>query len=120
MKFDFVLALALLIIGVNADAWAQFCNDDHCSQGCGRWVAVGNPGCLAQNGRRSIKMKGSSLYHYALIYSPLGNSRCGCQSDCENNAFKNQNPHDVTCLKIRPASSFRFIGNSGNCPRNNC
>ncbi|KAI2619512.1 hypothetical protein GGS26DRAFT_601975 [Hypomontagnella submonticulosa] len=98
---------------IEADYWAQFCNDSGCSQGCGESVQVSNPGCLNESGRKSILFHGTSGGDYALVVSPSGN--CPCQNACESV------PSGATCLDISQygsAQSFRFI--SGNCAGNNC
>ncbi|KAI8088922.1 uncharacterized protein BX664DRAFT_331736 [Halteromyces radiatus] len=123
MKVAFVfLALAMMIVGINADAWAQFCNDDNCSVGCGEWVAVGNPGCLGESGRKSVNFKGDSPWHYALLYTPVGNSQCGCQFACDPDVWPNPGSlGSFQCHKLNAdASSFRFIGDNGYCPSDTC
>ncbi|RYP15277.1 hypothetical protein DL765_005801 [Monosporascus sp. GIB2] len=98
---------------IQADYWAQFCDDTDCSQGCGQSVQVSNPGCLNQNGRRSIRFHGMADGDYAMVISP--SSDCPCQETCQSI------PSGETCWDIslhQEAKSFRFI--SGNCASNNC
>lgn len=35
-------------------AWAQFCDDEQCSENCGIAVSLGNPDCLYQVDRKSV------------------------------------------------------------------
>ncbi|KAK3681333.1 hypothetical protein B0T22DRAFT_387931 [Podospora appendiculata] len=98
---------------IQADYWAQFCDDTDCSQGCGESVQVSNPGCLGETGRRSILFHGGAGGDYALVVSPSGN--CPCQSTCASV------PTGVQCWDIsqyQSAQSFRFIG--GSCGADNC
>ncbi len=37
-----------------AATFAEFCNDDNCSEGCGISVEVDNPGCLTQFGNTLV------------------------------------------------------------------
>lgn len=62
--------------------YATFCNDDNCSEGCGMPVAVDNPGCLNQFGRRSVKLTGSYRSSHSLVASP--EPGCNCQNYCES------------------------------------
>jgi hypothetical protein len=74
--------LALSLFASNAFAgWAQFCNDDNCSEGCGAKVDLDNPGCLNQFNRRSIKFSGTISQDVNLVASP--NPGCDCQNYCE-------------------------------------
>jgi hypothetical protein len=74
--------LALSLFANNAFAgWAQFCNDDNCSEGCGAAVDLDNPGCLNQYNRRSIKFSGTISQDVNLVASP--NPGCDCQNYCE-------------------------------------
>ncbi|KAH8167408.1 hypothetical protein CIB48_g824 [Xylaria polymorpha] len=98
-----------------ADFWAQFCNDDNCSEGCGESVRVSNPGCLNEGGRKSIRFHGSDVGNgdYALVVSSGAN--CPCQNTCASV------PSGSLCWGISDYSgdqSFRFI--SGHCASNNC
>ncbi|KAI1205633.1 uncharacterized protein F4807DRAFT_464514 [Annulohypoxylon truncatum] len=115
----FLVAAAPLAFGLPAeesaqdDYWAQFCDDDACTQGCGESVRVSNPGCLNESGRKSILFHGSAGGDYALVVSPSGN--CPCQNTCSSV------PTGSTCWPISEYSgdnSFRFI--SGKCGSNNC
>ena len=93
--------------------WAQFCNDDACSEGCGISVDITNPGCLNQNGRRSIKFHGTRPSSITLVGSP--GPDCPCQSHCETISTSNE------CLTIPQwagAQSFRF--QSESCAGDNC
>lgn len=40
--------------GSGTVGWAYFCNDEHCSEGCGISVDMSNPGCLGEIGRKSV------------------------------------------------------------------
>lgn len=96
-----------------AGVWAQFCNDNACSQGCGQSVDLSNPGCLNQSGRKSIRFHGSGGGDHSLVVSP--GSDCPCQSTCATV------PSGSECWDISDYSdalSFRFIG--GGCDPNNC
>ncbi|KAI1454815.1 hypothetical protein F4805DRAFT_460322 [Annulohypoxylon moriforme] len=115
----FIAATAPLAFGlpaeedVQADYWAQFCDDTGCSQNCGESVRVSDPGCLNESGRKSIRFHGSGGGDYALVTSPNGN--CPCQNGCSSV------PSGTQCWDISQYSgdnSFRFI--SGNCGSNNC
>jgi hypothetical protein len=75
-----VLALSLFATTTLA-GWAQFCNDDNCSEGCGAAVDLDNPGCLNQYNRRSIKFSGTISQDVNLVASP--NPGCDCQNYCE-------------------------------------
>ncbi|RYP11510.1 hypothetical protein DL764_000033 [Monosporascus ibericus] len=97
---------------IQADYWAQFCDDTDCSQGCGQSVQVSNPGCLNQNGRRSILFHGTADGDYAMVVSPSAN--CPCQETCASI------PTGTSCWDIslyHEAQSFRFI--SGHCTADN-
>lgn len=98
----------------SAMTWAQFCNDDLCTKGCGISVDIANPGCLNQNGRQSIKFHGGfSPTSYSLVVSAGAN--CSCQSECTMlNDF-------LPCMDISRyewARSFRI--QQGGCADNNC
>lgn len=79
--------LAFVVLGLSADGavagtgWAQFCNDDNCSEGCGAKVDLENPGRLNQYGRKSIKFSGVIAQDTNLVASP--NPGCDCQNYCE-------------------------------------
>ncbi|XDG08908.1 hypothetical protein ABKA04_008523 [Annulohypoxylon sp. FPYF3050] len=114
----FIAAAAPLALGMPAEentqaTWAQFCDDTNCSQNCGQSVDISNPGCLNQNGRKSIRFHGGSSGGKALVVSSGGN--CPCQNTCASV------PSDTGCWDISQYSgdhSFRFI--SGKCSSNNC
>jgi hypothetical protein len=56
MKSAIIIGAIAAFFGVaQATTYAQFCNDDSCTDGCGESVSVDNPGCLNESGRRSIK-----------------------------------------------------------------
>ncbi len=61
-----------------ADTFAEFCNDDDCSEGCGISVNTNNTCCLTQYGRRSVLFHGSNFGDVSMIASP------GAISDCQN------------------------------------
>ncbi|OTA98367.1 hypothetical protein M426DRAFT_28538 [Hypoxylon sp. CI-4A] len=108
-----VLAAPSNTSSIQADYWAQFCNDESCSQGCGESVRVSNPGCLNESGRKSILFHGTPDTDYALVVSP--NAGCNCQETCASV------PTNIQCWDISSYSgdqSFRF--QSGSCPGNNC
>lgn len=69
-----IFAQSALAVGVEPRGtiapYARFCNDDNCSEGCGAWVAVDNPGCLTQYGRRSVFIKGNYRMFASLVASP--------------------------------------------------
>ncbi|KAI0157269.1 hypothetical protein GGR57DRAFT_500888 [Xylariaceae sp. FL1272] len=101
--------------------WAQFCDDDSCSVGCGRSVDMGNPGCLnqARRNRKSIKMHGphqnEDFGEVQMVVTPVGKPQCSCQSECVRMPVYHKG-----CLNITGYSgdSFRFV--SGGCDGNNC
>ncbi|OKL64026.1 hypothetical protein UA08_00104 [Talaromyces atroroseus] len=62
-----------------ATQWAQFCDDDNCSVNCGISVNLANPGCLNENGRKSVKIHGTDIMLYSLVVSPRSN--CPCQRE---------------------------------------
>ncbi|KAK5169064.1 uncharacterized protein LTR77_006373 [Saxophila tyrrhenica] len=66
-----------------ANTFAEFCNDDNCSEGCGLAVDTNNPGCLTQYGRRSVRFHGINSQDVSLIASP--GDTCDCQNYCEDN-----------------------------------
>ncbi|KAI1385523.1 uncharacterized protein F4822DRAFT_445480 [Hypoxylon trugodes] len=127
-KMFFTKTLALLIAAaaplslaapangteIQADFWAQFCDDTSCSQNCGESVKVSDPGCLNEGGRKSILFHGDENDgDYAFVVSSGGN--CPCQSTCTSV------PHNTNCWDISQYSgdqSFRFVG--GSCGSNNC
>lgn len=115
------LALALFATSSSASGWATFCNDDFCSEGCGTAVSVNNPGCLAQAGRRSIKLEGLNWQSVSLLYSPNGDTECGCATFCRSGLFV-PNLQKDWCLMLDGdpwANSFRFI-NGDACPDDTC
>lgn len=100
--------LAFVLLGLFADGavagtgWAQFCNDDNCSEGCGAKVDLENPGRLNQYGRKSIKFSGVIAQDTNLVASP--NPGCECQNYCEETVQRvwtgvfDQRP---SCFKLR-------------------
>jgi hypothetical protein len=140
--------LALSLFASNAFAgWAQFCNDDNCSEGCGAAVDLDNPGCLNQYNRRSIKFSGTISQDVNLVASP--NPGCDCQNYCEETIQRawtgvfDQRPSCFTlrdeavstlcfsvwvdCVVVRcmltlvclQAQSFRFLG-AQHCDADQC
>jgi hypothetical protein len=100
-------------------SWVRFCDDDDCSENCGTWVAVTNPGCLAQHGRRSLFHKGQDtmVYPYALVVSPPGDSSCSCQWHCVT-GFGGSLDECHTLGEFQKGDSYRFI--RGGCPDPDC
>jgi hypothetical protein len=79
MKTTIILGAIAAFFGVaQATTYAQFCNDDSCNDGCGESVSVDNPGCLNENGRRSIKFHDLNFAQVSLVFSPTPN--CPCQN----------------------------------------
>jgi hypothetical protein len=104
-----VLALSLFSTTAMA-GWAQFCNDDNCSEGCGAAVDLDNPGCLNQYNRRSIKFSGTISQDVNLVASP--NPGCDCQNYCEETiqrAWTGVFDQRPSCFTLRDeAVSFFF------------
>jgi hypothetical protein len=123
MLFENVKQLAILAIfagHVGATTYAQFCNDDNCSVGCGTSVSVDNPGCLVQRGRRSVKFHGANLAKAVLVSSP--GADCGCQNYCYDGvvtAVVGAGANTCVHLTGPSAESFRFVGEQ-SCKNNNC
>lgn len=93
----------------NYKAWAQFCNDEECSEGCGMWVDLENPGCLNEAGRKSFRTKTNGPYiDVGLVYSPAAS--CPCQSRCER-VFDRQTStcHILESSLADSTFSYRFI-----------
>lgn len=100
--------LAFVVLGLFANSaiagtgWAQFCNDDNCSEGCGAKIDLENPGCLNQYGRKSIKFSGIIAQDTNLVASP--NPGCDCQNYREETVQRvwtgvfDQRP---SCFKLR-------------------
>lgn len=115
-----------------AGIWAQFCNDDNCNNGCGRAVNIENPGCLNQNGRRSVKFHGSTTVFGTKSVVLLGSPKpgCNCQSSCDfirrSLDLNNVGPIKAGSMAINGchklidmnAKSFRFVGD--DCKDNQC
>jgi hypothetical protein len=104
--------LALSLFASNAFAgWAQFCNDDNCSEGCGAAVDLDNPGCLNQYNRRSIKFSGTISQDVNLVASP--NPGCDCQNYCEETiqrAWTGVFDQRPSCFTLRDEEvSFSFL-----------
>lgn len=75
--------ITLMVQGSNAQAWAQFCDDNACSVNCGESVDVNDVGCLTEYGRNSVLFHGASdseSQEVHLIWSP--DDACSCQNDC--------------------------------------
>ena len=113
------LGLAISKNGTESDLaapWAQFCFDTNCTEGCGTWVSIENPGCLNQVDRRSIKFQGGPWGGWSLVVSPgLG---CPCQIDCTLaiDKYKPKMCWDIT--EYAGNQSFRFIAE--DCALDNC
>ena len=111
--------LSFMVLGLFANSalagtgWAQFCNDDNCSEGCGAKVDIENPGCLNQYGRKSVKFSGIIGQDTNLVASP--NPGCDCQNYCEETVQRawtgvfDQRP---SCFKLRdePVSRGSLAG----------
>jgi hypothetical protein len=109
-------ALALSLFSTTAMAgWAQFCNDDNCSEGCGAAVDLDNPGCLNQYNRRSIKFSGTISQDVNLVASP--NPGCDCQNYCEETiqrAWTGVFDQRPSCFTLRDEEvSFSFVSLTG-------
>lgn len=99
-------------------SWASFCNDAACTDGCGEWVDITNPGCLGERGRGSIKFKSDDGPEVlgSLVYSP-GDS-CNCQTECDPFYFRS----GEGCMALNGSVSFetfsyRLLGqHDGPCP----
>ncbi|KAI1324769.1 hypothetical protein F5Y16DRAFT_379880 [Xylariaceae sp. FL0255] len=115
--------------GGSEQAWAQFCNDDACSENCGIWVAIHNTHCLREVNRHSVRlnmvMKPAKWFgidkHHAVI-SP--DDHCGCQEQCieyKPAAHPTIPGTDHFCWNITEyshARSWRFIQESLlGCPK---
>ncbi|KAJ5115746.1 hypothetical protein N7456_000094 [Penicillium angulare] len=101
------------------DPWGCFCDDSDCSENCGEWVSLTDPGCLNEGGRGSFYVKdGGDGTHY-MIVSPSAD--CPCQSDCDDGADQGFRKGD-TCHTLNPDNqSYRFIkGGDDGCPDNEC
>lgn len=104
-------------IKTNSAAWASFCNDGACTDGCGEWVNLANPGCLGESGRGSIKFKADSNpdIRGGLVYSP-GDS-CNCQTECDPFAYSGQGCMALNASITYETFSYRLIGISDmQCP----
>lgn len=90
--------------------YVQFCNDIYCTQGCGEAVCTTNPGCLNENGRKTIRGVYGQINNAAnLVVSPTPD--CPCQNDCVGMT--------QSCQQIPEGQSYRF--NTGEaCDANNC
>lgn len=97
--------------------WAYFCTDDNCSENCGEWVDMYNPGCLSGAGSKSIMVKGNSWDYLCLIAS--ADLNCPCQSSSQA-APDGSGRWSVGCNKLPEGGyqSWRWV--SGPCPSNNC
>lgn len=94
-------------------AWAQFCNDDNCSEDCGQWVDLSNSGCLNEAGRRSFRTKtdGDEI-DVGLVYSPA--ESCPCQTRCDFvYDYRTSTCHVLNDTLAPSTLSYRFI-NFGN------
>jgi hypothetical protein len=128
--FFLLATLAITIRTVKAGAWAQFCNTDDCND-CGESVSITNPGCLNENGRKSVKFHGYSVTSGAeliqMVVSPSAD--CPCEASCstvETGAAGVEwtGVFGVIggggCMAIPPGQSFRFQSQScrqySNCP----
>jgi hypothetical protein len=103
-----------------SNQWAQFCNDDNCSEDCGIWVDMYNPGCLTEHGRRSVHIRagGEEAGSFNVIYSP--DDQCTCQNHCDDvTSFAQGGCYIIA--NDTTASSFRFISQQGQgCHANQC
>jgi hypothetical protein len=99
--------------GNRTGVWAQFCDDEACTRGCGPSLSIYNPLCWNEHDRKSIKFHGAGSRFNALVVSP--DSGCPCQATCA------KLPRYGKCWDISDYSdalSFRFIG--GGCDSDNC
>ncbi|ODM19030.1 hypothetical protein SI65_05647 [Aspergillus cristatus] len=97
------------------EGWAQLCSDANCSENCGISVAIDNPDCLGQVGRKSVKLHGLFAFGAkALVGSP--GETCDCESSCIDGILGEQE----RCINLEeyPAHSFRFT--KGSCPEMTC
>jgi hypothetical protein len=91
-------------------SYMQFCNDDYCTQGCGEAVCTTNPGCLNENGRKTIRAVYGNFNSAAkLVVSPTPN--CPCQNNCIASTS--------SCQPIPEGQSYRFVTGQ-DCDKNNC
>ncbi|CAO1639458.1 unnamed protein product [Sympodiomycopsis kandeliae] len=125
-----IAMLALVARTVEAGAWAQFCNTDDCND-CGTSVSLTNPGCLNENGRKTVKFHGYSVTSGAsvvnMVVSPSPN--CPCEASCTNVKTGAAGVGWTGifgviggggCMAIPPGQSFRFQSQTckqySNCP----
>ncbi|KAF1823077.1 uncharacterized protein K489DRAFT_401585 [Dissoconium aciculare CBS 342.82] len=120
MKFQFI-ALAAFAGYVSATTYANFCNDENCSDGCGISVSVDNPGCLNESGRKSVSFHGSNIQEARLVFSPEQN--CNCQQNCVQVVYAGEGQAGgPACMSLdgyKESQSFRFVGGA-QCDANNC
>jgi len=118
MKFAAsIIALAGLTQIAYATTYAQFCNDQECSEGCGISVSTDNPGCLEEHGRGSVKFHGVNIQGVNLVASP--DSACSCQNGCNYDVVREIDSNPCFHLTGPEANSYRFVG-SQVCDPNNC
>lgn len=125
-----LFSVLLLINSTNAaQAWVRFCDDDNCSENCGIWVSIDNPGCLTEPHRRSFYVDGTGINwdQFSLVISPVGDSYCSCQANCLsqwniNDPTNYINGAQNKCYKLdelQRGGSYRWI--QGGCPlETNC
>lgn len=94
-----------------ANTFAQFCNDENCSEGCGISVDTTNPGCLTQIGRRSVKFHGDNFADVSMVASP--GETCDCQNYCEEDIAPSilhpNSGTDCFVLRDEPVSEQCFL-----------
>lgn len=97
-----------------AQGWVSFCDDIYCSENCGMWLNINNPGCVNQVGRKSFWLDGRVKFNnFALIVSPRAG--CPCQTKCMDGMSGDQDRCVVLDESIK-GDSYRFI--TGSCPEN--
>lgn len=117
--FAAIIALAGIAQLASATAYAEFCNDANCSEGCGISVSTDNPGCLQESGRQSVKIHGTNIQSVNLVSSP--DSSCSCQNNCNFDVVHGGPDSNERCFPLTgpTANSYRWVGDQ-SCDENNC
>lgn len=91
-------------------SYVQFCDDQYCTKNCGIAVCTTNPGCLNENGRKTVRAVYGDVNEAAnLVVSPTPD--CPCQNNCVGMS--------LSCQEIPSGQSYRF-NTDGGCDANNC
>ncbi|TIC08076.1 hypothetical protein E3Q14_04049 [Wallemia mellicola] len=102
--------------------YAQFCDDENCTENCGTSVSVDNPGCLVESGRGSIKFHDLNLGSIDLVAT--NNDQCSCQSHCYTHVVEGMGKQPPSCMSLKDNlkqfKSFRFLNTGGTGGDNGC